>query len=239
VLQVTLSNADGTAAGGAPIAGAADNAPLDIVLDRPLPPGRPLRWRISQTGQTHPVAVWIYDAVGTPRFSTALNVPGFAPELVSTSATKEIYRLPGAAPFWQAAGCGFAQAGWDAVRAVCAAPASLLRRELFFPGWRARVNGTEAAIRQDGLFQRIDLPAGPSDVQFDYAPPGIGWAYLAALAGGVLALGLALSGVGGGGPGRVLARTFRGAPAGRPRLAGDEIHAGDEDEVGDRVQRVG
>ena len=30
------------------------------------------------------------------------------------------------------------------------------------------------------LFQRVELPAGRSEVRFAYAPPGIGWAWLSA-----------------------------------------------------------
>ena len=66
----------------------------------------------------------------------------------------------------------------------CEGAATLLRRELFFPGWSATVNGRQAAIAEHrGVFQAIELPAGRSDVRFRYAPPYIAWAWLAALIG--------------------------------------------------------
>ncbi len=72
--------------------------------------------------------------------------------------------------------------------AECKVPGMLLRRELFFPGWSATVNGAAAAIRPyRDLFQVIDLPAGRSTIAFAYAPPHARWGWLAAGLG-VLAL---------------------------------------------------
>jgi uncharacterized membrane protein YfhO len=58
------------------------------------------------------------------------------------------------------------------MRAHCAKPATLLRRELYYPGWRATIAGTPVPITQAGIFQRIQLPAGLSDIGFSYMPPG-------------------------------------------------------------------
>jgi uncharacterized membrane protein YfhO len=57
------------------------------------------------------------------------------------------------------------------MHATCDAPARLIRRELMFPGWTARVNGQPAAIATEGeIFQAVTLPAGVSNVVWRYVP---------------------------------------------------------------------
>ena len=91
-----------------------------------------------------------------------------------------IFKLPNPAPYFDSSGntCSLTTYSREDVATQCSGPARLLRREMVFPGWQARVNGVPAAITQaDGLFQSVDLPAGNSRVTFSYAPPYIlpGW----------------------------------------------------------------
>jgi hypothetical protein len=110
---------------------------------------------------------------------------------VSVGGAVEIFEVPGWKPYLEPAeGSGCRVESGDVTGALvdCPAPASLLRRELALPGWRATVNGEDVAVRdRDGLFQVIDLPAGRSRVAFSYRPPlaALSWALLAA---GVLLL---------------------------------------------------
>jgi uncharacterized membrane protein YfhO len=67
--------------------------------------------------------------------------------------------------------------------AQCTHAATLLRRELYVPGWSVRVNGADVPLVEQDIFQAVDLPAGESSVEFTYAPPGIAWAWLMAGAG--------------------------------------------------------
>jgi hypothetical protein len=103
-----------------------------------------------------------------------------------------IFELPDPAPYFQALGgdCQVQARGRGEAAADCRAPAVLLRRELFYPGWTARVDGAPAAIApyQD-LFQAVALPRGHSLVRYAYAPPHILWMWLAfwIAAGGLLA----------------------------------------------------
>jgi hypothetical protein len=194
VLRLSLSAPGLAATGATPIAGAADNAALDIPLDHPVPAGRPVRWTLTQTGGRNPVALWRYGPAGAIRFSTDARWPGIdaQPQLAFAGRGMEVYRLPGAAPYWDAGPCGVHAVTRLAATTRCAAPGALLRRELFFPGWAATANGRPAPIRQDGLFQRIDLPAGQASIRFSYAPPGIGYACLAGILGLIMAGWLAL-----------------------------------------------
>jgi hypothetical protein len=106
-----------------------------------------------------------------------------APKRVYADPSMAIYELPGPKPYFELlrGKCDLAVVGRARLSATCAAPATLLRRELYFPGWRAEVNGVAAAIAEhERLFQEIALPAGRSEVRFDYAPLHIGWAWFAA-----------------------------------------------------------
>jgi hypothetical protein len=93
-----------------------------------------------------------------------------------------IYELPAPKPYFESldAACRLDASERRSVRADCPRATTLLRRELFFPGWTASVNGAEARIEpRDRIFQSVALPAGVSEVRFSYAPPGIGWAWAA------------------------------------------------------------
>jgi hypothetical protein len=191
-LQLTLTWPGGGAHGQTPLAGATDNAPLDITLDHPLPPATTFSWTLTHTGGTHAVALWLYGNPAAPRFTAALDWPGGTPTLAFHGTQTNVWRIPNPAPYWSAPGCQITQATRRKLRLTCPKPSTLLRRELFFPGWTATLNGAQTPLRQDGLFERIALPAGPSTITFAYAPPFIGWAAAAGLAGLVLTLGLAL-----------------------------------------------
>jgi hypothetical protein len=96
-----------------------------------------------------------------------------------------IFELPAPKPYFEtlAGQCTLEAVERTSATANCEGPAVLLRRELFFPGWRASVNGNETRIVEHrDLFQAIDLPAGKSEIRFRYAPPHVAWSWLAALA---------------------------------------------------------
>lgn len=55
---------------------------------------------------------------------------------------------------------------------VADAPALLILRESWAPGWLARVDGKKSPLLQvDGIFRGVEVPAGRHRVEFDYAPP--------------------------------------------------------------------
>ena len=99
-----------------------------------------------------------------------------------------IHELPDPAPYFESPRCAVEAVDRGSAVVKCPSGGVLVRRELYFPGWRATVNGVESQITMHReLFQEIALPAGRSEVRFSYAPPHIGWAWLAA-AVGLLAL---------------------------------------------------
>jgi len=100
-----------------------------------------------------------------------------SPRLVFQGKRVDVYELPNPAPYFDAPGCALTGITRERVHARCSANAYLVRRELSFPGWRAQVNRVEIPIAADGIFQKIALPAGESDVQFSFAPPYAGWGF--------------------------------------------------------------
>ncbi|HTU29860.1 MAG TPA: hypothetical protein VMF07_10785 [Solirubrobacteraceae bacterium] len=107
--------------------------------------------------------------------------------LVFRSPTAWIYRLSRAAPLVSAPGCALRSVALDDMRLYCRRPTTLIRRETWFAGWGAELDGHAVAIhRFDGVFQAVRLPAGVDDVSFHFVPVGMRWAILGLLAGCVL-----------------------------------------------------
>lgn len=105
--------------------------------------------------------------------------------LVLRAPTAWIYRLTGAATYFSTgSGCQVAAPARDRVRLVCRRPEVLIRRELAFPGWSARIDGRSTSIRTvDRTFQGIAVPAGTHAVTFDYSPPYMIWGLVGLLLG--------------------------------------------------------
>jgi hypothetical protein len=62
--------------------------------------------------------------------------------------------------------------GHVALRVEASTPATLVLRDAFAPGWTARAGGRPVAIAvAGGRHRAVPVPAGASDVSFDYRPP--------------------------------------------------------------------
>lgn len=196
------------------LAGSADNMPFTIRLDEALafPTGAndgvvPLVITLTHAGGERPVALWVdgvpashADAIwmaGAPKGTAP--VLGLAyreskaaelPRAVYEGADMAIYELPGARPYFDIlhGDCDVHANGREHVSVQCATPALLLRREAFYPGWTADVDGvTRTLQRSQGLFQTLALPPGPHDIVFRYRPTHYA-VILAGFACGVLVL---------------------------------------------------
>ena len=106
--------------------------------------------------------------------------------LVAQDSNSKLYLLPHPSAFYSTslASCTLSAASVDHVTVTCPAATTLTRRELYMAGWRARVNGHATAITtSDTVTESIALPAGTSQVSFDFLPPHEEMAGLIALAG--------------------------------------------------------
>lgn len=203
-LELELCAGEICSRGSADLSDAPDNASLPVALDPALAmrAGEAVRWRIGHHGGSTGVAVWLApDPPGTgpglaspwgpqpgrPVFAFDYGPVAGAPRLVFTGRSAEVWELPGPKPYFEVSGgpCRLERVGRESLDTRCDAPAELLRRELFYPGWTVQVNGMDAPVAGDGIFQRVELPGGPAQVRFAYAPPFIGFAY------GLFVLGVA------------------------------------------------
>jgi hypothetical protein len=89
--------------------------------------------------------------------------------------------------------CHLTSTGYDQVTAECSKATTLVREELYSPGWAATANGKPTAVHEfHGLFSAVRLPAGRSAVTFSYAPPHIDDAVVAWAVGMLALFGLPL-----------------------------------------------
>lgn len=104
-----------------------------------------------------------------------------------------IFRIPGADPLFQTMGgrCGVRAGSPDTVTVDCTGPATLVRRVLDEPGWRAVSDGKALPVSSyQEAFQSVALPAGHSTVTFSFQPPHLPLGEAAWLAGwAVVAVG--------------------------------------------------
>ncbi|MCQ8277133.1 YfhO family protein [Acetobacteraceae bacterium KSS8] len=151
------------------------NDRLTFTLRSHLRRGSLAVWEIPMQGGPAPFMVFGYRAAGAP-------LP-----VAFDDGSSAVLRLPHPSPYAETSGadCRIAVRGFDEMESDCAAPARLLRRELFYPGWTATVDGIPTTIipADADTFQSIPLPAGHAAIRFRYAPPHIGLAVLASLAG--------------------------------------------------------
>lgn len=194
------------------LTGSADNAMFYVPLSRDLTieADSVVRYRFTYASGSKPVALWM-SVVHGPAEEQQLTGPegpqpayglrmrlitrdGKAPVAKQVYADRimAIYELDRPARYFEApgSGCRILAHGRERVTADCSAPSILLRRELFFPGWTATINGSPTSITEHSkLFQAIALPKGKSDIVFRYQPPHMIWAWIAmAIALGMLAL---------------------------------------------------
>jgi hypothetical protein len=191
----------GCVAGSRPLSESRDNSvfPIPLAQSLPVEPGEALTITISHVGGNRPEALWLWPQA--PGYAQSITGPqgslsGKALQLsleygdaaadgihkVYSDAVMDIWELPHPAPYYTVlrGQCSLSGETRDSVEAHCATPATLLRRELFMPGWTATVNGASAAVfAHEKIFQFIRLPAGNNMVRFRFAPPYAGYAWIA------------------------------------------------------------
>jgi hypothetical protein len=214
-LRAEICAAGGCSSGTKSLTEARDRRPFEIQLDTPLRvnKGDSLRYTFTYIDpekselDNYFVFMWLYPAsrpdVGSsaaPATKQVSYVPGIRltyrltevePTLVYHGEVADVLELPHPSPYFDTVGgpCSVSPATRRLVEVSCKNTAVLIRREFFYPGWRASVNGQDSRpLRSMSIFQAIDLPAGKSTVEFSYHPSHIGSAYTAAAAGIILFL---------------------------------------------------
>ncbi|MGH9582543.1 MAG: hypothetical protein ACRD4O_06375, partial [Bryobacteraceae bacterium] len=172
----------------------ADNSFFYIPLSQPLTvaSGIPITITVEHEQGINAVALWIVPDL--PRQTDNLlgpdgkPMPGMAAQVAFTFDTSpagvskiyhdsvmDIFELPHPAPYYSVARggpCHLSPSGRESLQALCDAPALLVRRELYMPGWHASLNGKRLDAEPYGdIFQSFNLPRGNSRLRFAYAPP--------------------------------------------------------------------
>ncbi|HEV2395740.1 MAG TPA: hypothetical protein VGS27_02200 [Candidatus Sulfotelmatobacter sp.] len=191
--------------GQRPISALTENSIFRIPLGQPLfaTAGTPLLLTLTHQNGSLPVALQLGTPVADlPEQATGPNcavpgcaVPGRVLQLAFEYGTAlpglrkayadslmDIWELPNPAPYLQViqgGPCELQTTRREDVTAECVSPATLVRRELYMPGWGATINGAAAEpIQPTGIFQSLRLPQGHSEVRYRFAPPYVdfGWA---------------------------------------------------------------
>lgn len=194
VLRVQLCQSNHCSTGQAELRASADNQVFFVPLTTPLTvqtSGPSLDYRFSAVRGKVPVALWLWptslaDGQNVRRDGTAQPSDRGLRIVLKLGDGKQgpsrpvyedsklaIYELPAPRPYFEVTNgsCSLRATSREEIAADCATAATLIRRELTFPGWQASANGSPIEIHQYGaLFQSIDLPSGHSDVRFSYVP---------------------------------------------------------------------
>ncbi len=196
-LVVKICNDGGCARGRADIATAKDNSFLWVSLDAPLSiaADSDITYSVEHAGgDDTAIALWLYP---TAKDQHLIGPNGPLPEVglymklhpadnaalqkrVYSDNVMDIFELNNPKPYFDTAqaNCSLDSATREYVTVNCQAPDTLIRRELFFPGWQAYINGLPAQVNEyDGLFQSVALTAGRSEVKFSFVPPYISYAW--------------------------------------------------------------
>ena len=198
------SAAHGCVAGSRPLSESRDNSVFSIPLAHSLrvEPGEALTVTLSHVGGNRPEALWLWpQAPGYAQRTTGPQGPlsGKALQLsleyggtttgvrkVYSGALMNIWELPHPAPYYTIlhGDCSLTEQTRETVVAQCHTPSTLLRRELYMPGWSATVNGSNMAVSaHEEIFQTVPLGAGKNMVRFHFAPPYVDYAWIAFVLG--------------------------------------------------------
>ncbi|HQT65911.1 MAG TPA: hypothetical protein PLO16_15535 [Acidocella sp.] len=186
-LEATLCAAGKCVTVTADTATAIDDAPFILNFRTALivPPGNDVSYRFSHvTGSK--LAIWMgrtADGAEAPAINLIAPTAGPVPSLVFQDPSALIFELPNPAPYVETRDteCTVSVTNRERIGTICPEATTLIRRELFYPGWAARINGHAVQVSQSGLFQSVPVPAGKAEIKFFYSPPHIKLACILAL----------------------------------------------------------
>ena len=102
---------------------------------------------------------------------TRFKIASALPSEVYRGSQASLFELPSPQPYFAARNCRLKPSSRDELLAYCRQASTLVRRELYYTGWTATVNGASVRIRSHGdILQEIGLPRGKSLVYYRYEP---------------------------------------------------------------------
>jgi len=201
LLSVTLCSLNNCTSGEADLSQSKDNTFFLIRFFDPLlvKANNPISFSIKHIDGTVSEAIWVFPTRGNVNDQNlklpngqmpnmggmfkihSLNKLAEKPNLVFSDNLMDIYELPHPKPYFDSLEetCKLTPNGRLEVEVDCPQGGSLIRRELFFPGWSVSVNGKEQTITSHKeIFQEIEVPKGLSQIKFSFSPPYSTWAWL-------------------------------------------------------------
>lgn len=199
ILAISLCTRNGCSKTAANLNRSGDNSAFEMTLNKAihLVPGEQFTVTVTHVSGNNPEAIWLWpthDHGVVLSTNAGQDVTGKTIQLVFGNSSDardfqqvyadrlmNIWRLKGADPFYTTSGsaCTLQNARRDSVIATCSAHASLVRRELFMPGWRATINGMSVPVSvHHEIVQSVELRPGRNIVRFRFAPPYIVYAWI-------------------------------------------------------------
>lgn len=190
ILKIRLSANGFSVSGERNLQESQNDQPFLISLNQPITSSTgDIQYELSHSGGTVPVAIWIWPQKDGQQAHNSDNIPsGYAPKLefinmreqdeerpqrVFESSDMDIYELSGAKPYFEIVqgDCHLKVENRSVVSVNCSSESQLIRRELYYPGWRASVAGKKLHIEQyNDIFQAIRIPPGQYKIAFTYIP---------------------------------------------------------------------
>ncbi|WP_215878306.1 hypothetical protein [Acidithiobacillus ferridurans] len=204
-LQISLcNNQHHCVTGSRDLSTSSNNAMFYIPFKKSLSiqKGTPLQVSILHVGGTKPEALWLWPSDplhpqhieginGKTIAGRSLQLELFFPQQVTlhkvyADKILNIYALPHPAPYYTFTGpdCTIQSSSLDQLQVTCTKPTTLVRRELYMPGWSVRDNGRVQPVKLDqDVFQKTDLDVGVHHLQFYFAPPYIQYGWISFVTG--------------------------------------------------------
>lgn len=203
-LQISLCNQHRCVTGSRDLSTSSNNAMFYIPFKKSLSvqKGTPLQVSILHVGGTKPEALWLWPSDplhpqrievqnGKTMAGRSLQLELVFPQQVTlhkvyADKILDIYALPHSAPYYSFTGpdCTIQSSSLDQLQVTCMKPTTLVRRELYMPGWSVRDNGRVQPMKPDqDVFQKTDLGVGVHHLQFHFAPPYIQYGWIAFFTG--------------------------------------------------------
>lgn len=173
---------------------AADNQVAWLDLPHPLTlsdHARTLHYKIwsDETASPAALAVWMVHASASvqtvPLVTVDLDIAPFTERKVFEDAQFSVNAFPNTQPYYYAEDCSITFISRAHARATCAKDTDLIRNELFYPTWIAKINGKTHTVDKEpnGFRQSLHVPKGESDIYWEYSPDHIKVIYVLFLSG--------------------------------------------------------
>lgn len=198
-LEITLCSGKNCVSGKKNLAESRDNSVFNLPLSEnfEILKNMPIKYTVNYTGETG-TALWMFPTKPNETqnlVSTVDSYPNMGlqlylgiddnkvpPKKVYQDDLMAIYKLSDYKPYFELLGsnssCSINEISRTEVVANCSQSDTLIRRELFFPGWKASINGKDVKISiYKEIFQTINLNRGKNIIRFKYSPPNILWAW--------------------------------------------------------------